>query len=508
LPPVPPTRILAAARRNADARPLAAVVAVFAASRVCVALLGFRFDTRGLPHAVQNVDPELLRTHLLQSIWYLHGQPPLWNLFEGLVLKLAPHSWAAVFHALYLGLGLVEAVALYLLVAGLGVDRRWAAALACFFTVTPAVLVYENLLFYDYPTLVMLTAAALALQLFARRPTLGRALAFFALGATLVLTRTLFQIGWLLIALVALLIVFPRNRRTLLLGCALPVLVLVAVYAKNWAIFGAPATSSWTGMGLARVAEATVPEDVRLRLVREHRLHRVSLAPPLSSLAAYRAVGAVERIEHKGVPILDRPRKTTDRRNLHNIAYIRISRQYLSDDLWLIRHRPRDYLHALKLAVSRFLWPPTFTYGLKANTDRIHAWDYVFSLVFYGSSSHANRTGFVLLLAYALAVLFGGVVALRRLRPGVDGRTVTVLFAWWSIVYVGVVGNLSEYGENYRFRLLLDPLVLALLAAFGQEVARRRRGARERSPRAPRPPSRRLRSRSRVGRPSATPTPW
>jgi hypothetical protein len=61
-------------------------------------------------------------------------------------------------------------------------------------------------------------------------------------------------------------------------------------------------------------------------------------------------------------------------------------------------------------------------------------------------------------------VVLGLVAVLRTRRT--DPRAVTLLFIWWTVVYVGVVGNLSEYGENYRFRFVLDPLVVAALAAL------------------------------------------
>jgi hypothetical protein len=459
-----PLRSLLQASRARERRGLLVVLAVFVASRVAIALLGFHFDTRQLPHAVQNVDPELLRRHLAQSIWYLHGQPPLWNLLEGVVLKLAPTHWGAVFHALFVVLGVVETFALYLLLRGFGLRDAVAVVLTALLVVAPATLVYENLLFYDYPTLVLLTCAALAVQRFVTRPTAWRAACFAAIAGAVILTRTLFQIGWLVVALAAMLALLPRARRAILVGAALPLLVVAAVYVKNWIVFGSPTTSSWTGMGLARSVQANVPIAARERLVREDVLHRVSLLPPLSSLAEYRAAGAAPRTKRRGIPILDRPRKTTDARNLHNLAYVRISSEYLHDDLWLIRHRTGDYLRSIKLGLSRFLWPPTHAYGLRRNTNRIHAWNSVYSLVVYGSTHYANRAGFVLLLAYALVVVLGLVAVLRTRRT--DPRAVTLLFIWWTVVYVGVVGNLSEYGENYRFRFVLDPLVVAALAAL------------------------------------------
>jgi hypothetical protein len=419
---------------------------------------------------VQNIDPDLLRHHLLQSVYWLHGQPPLWNLGEGLVLKLFPGSWTEVFHASFLLLGLAELLAFYALLRGLGAGRWAATALAAFLAVTPAFLVYENHFFYDYPTLVLLTVATLAVYWALRRPTALRWSLPFAVMAVLTLSRTLFQVGWMVVALLGLLVACRGGRRALLLGASVPLLLVCGVYVKNWVEFGVPSTSSWTGMGLARPVEDRLSQAEREQLVRAGKLHRVSFVRPLSALADYRHVRAVGKVRNTGIPILDRPAKTTDDRNLHNLAYIRISRQYLEDDLWLIRHRTSAYLTAIKLSFSQFFWPPDYTYRLKRNVDEISPWEHAFRLVVYGSTSRLNRSGIVLVAAYLVAGLYGLWLALRRLRPGAGTRTLTLLFAWWTVVYVAVVGNLAELGENFRFRLALDPLVLALLTALAADI--------------------------------------
>ncbi len=50
----------------------------------------------------QSVPTELLRTRAAESLWYLHGQPPLWNLFGALLIKL---FGSLHMQALHIGLG-------------------------------------------------------------------------------------------------------------------------------------------------------------------------------------------------------------------------------------------------------------------------------------------------------------------------------------------------------------------------------------------------------------------
>jgi hypothetical protein len=54
--------------------------AVFVVSRIAYYLLGVRFDARPILTFFQFIDPELLKHRLLESLYYLHIQPPGFNL--------------------------------------------------------------------------------------------------------------------------------------------------------------------------------------------------------------------------------------------------------------------------------------------------------------------------------------------------------------------------------------------------------------------------------------------
>ena len=49
--------------------------------------LGFN-NTQGISYTWQVLDLDILKNDLLNSILYLHAQPPLWNLFVGILLKI------------------------------------------------------------------------------------------------------------------------------------------------------------------------------------------------------------------------------------------------------------------------------------------------------------------------------------------------------------------------------------------------------------------------------------
>ena len=405
----------------------------------------------------------------------MHGQPPLWNAALGLGLHVFPSHWPQAWHVVFLALGLALTLSLYALLRLLGLGSAASVAVAAAFSVTPAVLLYENELFYDYPTLVFVTGTALAVGLFVRRQTFARGLLVFGLAGALVLSRTLFQVWWLLILLAVLLVACSGHRREILLAAALPAALVAGVYVKNIAMYGVPSTTSWTGMGVARVAVLGLPLAERRRLVAEGKLHPVSLVRPLAPLDQYVAVG-IRRAGPTGIPVLDEASGFQYPRNLQNKTYIRISRLYWKDDLWIVRHRPGAYVRAVGRGLEDFFTSPTVAWQHQGDAAEIDGYDRAVNRVVYGQGA-TGKVGLVVVAAYAVALGFGLWVAARRLRPGASAADVTIAFAALTILYVLVVGNLAEVGENFRFRLVVDPLAVALVAAAVQRLVSRRAAA-------------------------------
>ena len=447
----------AGASKAQDRRYLLALGLLFAVSRVVFWLVGVRFSTDQLRIAIQYLDPELLRTRLLESVWYLHTQPPLYNLFLGTVLKLFRGDEGYAFHAVHLALGLAFVLALYLLLTGFSLPRPVAAAIALALAVSPAAILYENRLFYDYPVLVLLTVAALAAQRLARRPSAGRALALSSLLTMVVLVRSLYQLPFVLLALLPLLRAVPA--RTLALGAALPVALLVALAVKNELVFGTPSTSSWLGENVARVGIYPAPLERRRAYVAAGELDPVELIPPFAKLKAYN--GAIRFAKPRGIPAVDRFLTSSGKVNLNQWTYLAISRRRVHDDLHFVPSHPGWYARGVKLAGERFFWPPTYPPGITGqNKFEIARWEALWEAGFYGSTPLANRVGFLALAGYLVALGYGLAAFVRRR----SAEAAAIGFVWVVLAWTLLVGVLTDLGENYRTRLLVDPLVVALVA--------------------------------------------
>src|SRR5262245_29773894 len=84
---------------------------VFAVSRLLYAVLGVSYQVHPPAGLAQILDVQLLRTRLLESIYYLHSQPPLFNLFLGALVKYFPYVLG--FKIIYLLLGAAMTLALF-----------------------------------------------------------------------------------------------------------------------------------------------------------------------------------------------------------------------------------------------------------------------------------------------------------------------------------------------------------------------------------------------------------
>src|SRR6185295_9333028 len=181
-----------------DRRAVLTVAAVYAASHALYWWLGMRFDASTLAGYIQFIDVELLVHRLLESLWYYHANPPLLNLFAGVGLKVfgdgAPAFFSVVFHLL----GLATAMAVHLLTRGLTGSRLAADTATAILLFSPSFVLYENWLMYSFPAAALLTVSAVLLHRYASTGAARWGAAFFGVLAVLLLTRSLFHLGWLL----------------------------------------------------------------------------------------------------------------------------------------------------------------------------------------------------------------------------------------------------------------------------------------------------------------------
>lgn len=469
----------------------ALVVLLYGLSRALAHHLGVEPDLSPLPYFWQYLDEDLLRHDLWRSVWFDHAQPPLYNLWLGGQLQLADAlgvSRQSVFQLGMWGVGLAGQLLLYALARRLGASRKAAFVATAIWIVHPASLLYDHFLFYSAPV------AALLLGVFVvghRAVATGRRrdlLLCFGLAALVVLGRSLFHLVWW-VAVALTVVAFARRRRRAL-ACALVPFALAALpFVKNAVYYDAPASSSWLGMSLAKLAVVEVPTVVRERLHEEGAVSELALRPPFSPLRHYAEQWRALPPGTPDHPAVRAEQKVGGHPNYHHAAYVPIAAQYLADARSLLRTHPRAYRRNVRTAFEIF-WKSTSTYAfLQGNREHLEPLDLVFDALWgvpsallpeelearwWGANPKKDVAWFWVLLV-ALAAAWGS----RRVLSDGTRRPDRALRACLALVlgtgvYVMLVSCLVEVGENNRFRLLVEPALLALVAAGFSRAARRR----------------------------------
>lgn len=493
--------------RLSPARLSLALAGVFAASHVVYYLLGIRFDGTPLLWYWQYLDPELLRNKLWESVFYLHSQPPLFNLFMGIILKVSRGDGRAIFQGFYLATGLTLYLSLFWLQLRLGVSRGVAVGLSTLFLLSPSFILYEHFLFYTFLLAALITLSALLFyEVLVRRRTWAVA-AFFLSIFLICGIRHVFHIAYYLLAAAFLAAACAGARRKVLLAAAVPFLVLFSFYAKNFVLFGQFSASSWTGMNFWQMTGTNLTLRERELLLAEGRPSEAALVPPFSAVRDYPA-GCADVSRFPDVEALTQAYKSTGPHNYNHLAYVAASREYLNDSLYVMKRFPEAYFRGLLRSwFIYFKSSSDHVSGVRfldetGNLRRISFLNDVYDYAFFGrvfirplsrgiSSiflfKGEEKVYLFLWLGLPVLLFYGFGLALRRGGPGARGlerdQRLTVLYICLNILYVALVSNMFSWAENNRMRFPTDPLYVALLGLFIQRVllGRRRLSGRFRS---------------------------
>ena len=213
-------------------RLLAGGAIAFAAAHAVFFAAGLRYHDK-LDACWEYVDPQLLTTRLLESLFYLHAQPPLFNLFLGVVLKLFPGHYLVALNALYLLAGLGLYLSLLLLMRRLGVSPALAFGLATAFMVSPSFVLYEHLLFYMLPIALLILVSHLALWEALERVRGAWLLGFYTIVAALCALQSVFHLTYYLAVVGTVTALSPGHRRRVVAASLPPLGALGLLDAKN-----------------------------------------------------------------------------------------------------------------------------------------------------------------------------------------------------------------------------------------------------------------------------------
>lgn len=458
---------------------VAGLLALWAGSRlVAFGVHGVRFDASPLAWYLQFVDPELLRTRLLESAFWLRDQPPGFNLFLGVVLKGAGARADAAFHAVYALAGAALVVSTWLLMRRLGALPVVAFAVAALLAADPVTVLYESWLFYTWPVTALLVLAALAMHRFVDGGRTADGAALFVLLAAVVLVRGTFHLAWFVAVLAGLALARALPPRRLAAAAALPCALLVALYVKNFVVFGEWfAGRVYRDLNSAQMVLQNVPAAALDRLIARGEVSGIArLSIYQEDLAVYDAF--LSRVERTGIPVLDTERKSTGQPNWQSVKMQQIGRRMAEAAAAVARHHPEARRRSVRANLARYFVPAEQTFpfdafdlNARALAGPLEARRRLLGQRAAGRPAAALVVGLPALLLYGAAVLWG------EARNGrlAGARAVTVAFLLFTIAYLAAVTILFSAGDQNRYRFKVAPFYAVLAAMAISDAVRRTR---------------------------------
>ncbi len=446
------------------------VVTAFILSRIIYYVcFDVRFDASPLIWFWQYIDPQLLQNNLLQSLWYMHSQPPLFNLFLGLVLKIFPVHFVAAFHWIYLMMGLVFSVMLYVIMVQMRVVPWISVLLTSLFIVSPIVISYEHWLFYEYPTTLILLFGVYFLNRFLLFGRQKDCFSFFISLAIIIYLRGLFSIYWFLLIGGILIVCNPPHRLKIFKAFLIPFLLVLCLYGKNLIIFKSFSINE-AGIGQSLLLSITkvMPESMLEPLVKEHKLSSLYREKIFSSDWQY-------GLDIKtGVLLLDQKQKSTGYVNMHHMMFLRIGKQGIKDSSYIFQQYPLIIFHQRLSEFSRRYFLSTdnvFPFYLKNEEKKSQwiEWNYFWRTFFLGESSNGQClylvVGLPIIFVYGLILSFR-LLCNKQINPLISQ---SALFMIVTISFL-LVSTLFINREQNRYRFLVDPLYLILFGLMINEL--------------------------------------
>ncbi|MCG8450523.1 MAG: hypothetical protein MI725_13220, partial [Pirellulales bacterium] len=377
------------------------------------------------------------------------------------------------------------------------ISRVAAHVLAAVMVLSPAFVLYENWLMYTFPAAAMLGASVFLLMRYVESGSTRWGVVFFATIALLALTRSLFHLAWALVIAGGLALYMRQGAKQVLLCAAVPLLVVAGWYGKNHYLFGTFSSSTWLGLGLSNITTLMVPETELEPLVDEGVLSPYALVSRYE--ATERLFSGPDR-EGAHIPVLDNRRKSTGEYNYNYAGLIEINRKYTADAIETARRFPERYLEGVALANRLFFSPSSMNYYfLTENRVAAAPMEMVYNPIVFGAKvlptaveqphfGHSGKytvetnagvllvIGVPLLFLYAAGRTVYGLVRRGAVRPV---ETVVTAFIAFNMLYIYLLGTLLELSENYRYRFLMEPLLVMLVGLLIVDVWRARNRAKK-----------------------------
>lgn len=414
----------------------------------------------------QTLPMSALKSDFFASLINLHAQPPLFNFIGGVFIKCFEPLHLEALHYFHIALGGLVAAMTYINCLAFSHRRTLSLITAVVLALHPALFLYQAYALYTLLAAFLVSCIIFTLALYQHRRNHLYLYFFIASLNLLILTRSVFHIVLLVPALLLVTILSPNSKRVLVISLIIS-LPAIAWYGKNSIKFGFFGSSSWSGMGLWKITMQTYNSDEMQQWIQKGIVDKcVADHYPFTPPMAYASCGFNRKAQH---PVLSE-------NDYNNINMIDISRLYGNNAIRLIKKDPIHYLKNCIYAFIRFTRPSSQFKHLGSNREKIKPLEYLYAHVFQGQwiveKLKGIPFGFFLFIYLPAGMLFFLVRLFLKnkfyKREWIDAlqSRPALMFAALMMLYTVLVGSMFEYGENERFKFLIEMLIWPFLLSL------------------------------------------
>ncbi len=443
---------------------------IFVVSRAALLSAGLRFDFS--LNWMWLSDPADLSDRLLETIYYFHAFPPGMNLLTGVLLKLAGSHAATLALATSWGLGLVIANSLLYLFRVSGLSTPVSLGLAVAFSLLPQSIYFEHLYLYEYPITALLCLGMVLLYKAVREQPFWAWLGFFFIGSAIGLTRSTFHLVWF-VAMVGLAVWFTgRHSRRRVLGAACgPAVLLLALYLKNFALFGTFDAFTFGPVSQSLVTIWNLPVDVRDEWIKEGKLSPFAAVDVYGGPREYLPFFKTSENEDwpRQMNVLERP--SVNAANYNHWFFLEVNRRRRADSLYYVKTLPLDYAVTVLKGLRDVFTPSTEWHPLDKTNESPHfqhrqvlGW----YEAFYNRAVHGFPVSPVGLYAFLPLTMAWAVWRGRSLMSVGDAdataRGALLFFCLFQVGFVVAASSLFTFRESARYRYQIEPMIWLMTA--------------------------------------------
>ena len=425
----------------------------------------------------QFLDINLLKRELLKSLFYLHSQPPLFNLFTGIILKIPFISPKLIAVGIFLIIGYLTIIFFYKILLLFDIRKDISLFLTLIFLFNPTFLMYETFYFYTLPVIFLLILSLFFLLKFLKGKKDKYGTYFLICLLIISLTRSIFHILFFIPLFFIFKDIEKKRRRKFYKNLTITILILFSFYLKNYILFNTFSLSSWFGMNFAKVFSLYMTKDEKKKLMKNNLDDVFYTIPPFAPYIYYPPRYLSVPKQYKNVPVLSKAYKEVSGclfPNFNYYPYVVISKIYFKKYLKALFINPILYERGVLKSFEFYLYPAYFTHLIVTNSIflkfMMRSYNFIYGIQPQNRVTMDRKfyyTKFEVFPFFLLFVLFTFPIFIFNLRlESKLWRRIALIFIFYVIVYVMYIGIFFECGENNRFRFITHAYYLIIWGLF------------------------------------------